>query len=34
VWDIFQVSASPDGKSLAYGAVNSNSNVWMIPNLP
>jgi dipeptidyl aminopeptidase/acylaminoacyl peptidase len=34
VWDIFQVSASPDGKSLAYGAVNSNSNVWMIPSLP
>ena len=34
VWDIYQVSASPDGKSLAYGAVNSNSNVWMIPNLP
>ena len=34
VWDIFQVSPSPDGKSLAYGAVNSNSNVWMIPNLP
>ena len=34
VWDIFQISASPDGKSLAYGAVNSNSNVWMIPNLP
>jgi dipeptidyl aminopeptidase/acylaminoacyl peptidase len=34
VWDIFQVSPSPDGKFLAYGSVNSNSNVWMIPSLP
>jgi Tol biopolymer transport system component len=33
-WDVLQLSPSPDGRYLAYGAVNSNSNVWMIPNLP
>ena len=33
-WDVLQPTASPDGHFLAYGAVNSNSNVWTIPNLP
>ena len=33
-WDVGLPAASPDGRFLAYGAVNSNSNVWTIPNLP
>ena len=33
-WDAVLPAASPDGRYLAYGAVNSNSNVWTIPGLP
>ena len=33
-WNIFQLSNSPSGRYLAYAAINSNSNVWMIPNFP
>lgn len=33
-WDAVLPTPSPDGRSLAYGAINSNSNVWMIPSLP
>jgi TolB protein len=33
-WDVVQITPSPDGHFLAYGAVNSNSTVWTIPNLP
>jgi eukaryotic-like serine/threonine-protein kinase len=33
-WDVTQPAASPDGRFLAFGAVNSSSNVWSIPNLP
>ncbi len=33
-WDVSQLAPSRDGHYLAYGAVNSDSNVWTIPNLP
>ncbi|HZU41496.1 MAG TPA: hypothetical protein VE994_02400 [Terriglobales bacterium] len=34
VWDIFSLSPSPDGRSLAIGAIVTNANAWTIPNLP
>ncbi|HEY3742998.1 MAG TPA: hypothetical protein VGL53_24295 [Bryobacteraceae bacterium] len=33
-WDIHAVAPSPDGHSLAFGAVLSNFNAWTIPSFP
>ncbi|MDE3136523.1 MAG: hypothetical protein KGL59_08105 [Acidobacteriota bacterium] len=32
--DFFLVTASPDGHHLAFGAVQYNSNAWIIPDVP
>ena len=33
-WDIFSLAPSPDGRYLAFGPVNSNSNAWTIAAFP
>jgi Tol biopolymer transport system component len=32
--DFFLLTASPDGRHLAFGAVQYNSNAWIIPDVP
>jgi len=33
-WDIFSLAPSPDGRYLAFGPLNSNSNAWTIAAFP
>jgi Tol biopolymer transport system component len=33
-WDIFALAPSPDGRYLAFGPLNSNSNAWTIAAFP
>jgi hypothetical protein len=33
-WDIFALTASPDGHSLAFGPVITSANAWTIPSFP
>jgi Tol biopolymer transport system component len=33
-WDIYSLAPSPDGHSLAFGAVQSNFNAWTIASFP
>jgi Tol biopolymer transport system component len=34
VWDVYQITPSPDGHYLALGAQSYDSNAWIIPNFP
>jgi Tol biopolymer transport system component len=34
VWDVYQITPSPDSRSLALGAQTYDSNAWIIPNFP
>jgi hypothetical protein len=33
-WDIFALTASPDGHALAFGPVITSANAWTIPSFP